>query len=309
MVLRVRQPFVAPNLVEIYWLELSQTQVGPTTTTLIASPGSFSLTGFSADLTKTAAQTLSADPGSYALTGSSAELLYNRLISADAGSYALTGSNAELLYNRFVFADAGAYALTGFATTLDLNRFLSADAGSYALTGFDATLFQGTLLEADAGAYSLTGFAANLDFGRVVLADPGSYNLSGVAATLSPSVIRPNSDITTTNWTASAGTVLYDMIDEAVPDDNDYIISPDITASPGPAVFGLNGTLPSGPLQIQIRAKRSYSSGQIRVVLQDSSGNSIGTSSWQTLTSSFTTYTLSVSTSGIVARARIEVQT
>jgi hypothetical protein len=285
MVLRVRQPLIPPNLVEIYWLELSRSPVGPTTITLTA------------------------DPGSYAITGSPADLLYGRFVSADAGSYAITGVSADLLYSRFVSADAGAYALAGFGATLDFVRVLSADAGSYALTGFEATLFQGTLLEADAGAYSLAGFAASLDFNRSLSADAGAYALAGFSTTLSPSVIRPNSDILTTNWTASAGTVLYDMIDEAVPDDNDYIISPDLTASPGPAVFGLNGTLPSGPIQIQLRAKRSYSSGQIRVVLQDGSGNTIGTSSWQTLTSSFTTYTLSVSTSGVVARARIEVQT
>jgi hypothetical protein len=186
---------------------------------------------------------------------------------------------------------------------------LSADPGSYALTGSNADLLRGRFISADAGSYALTGSNADLLRGRFISADAGSYALTGSAATLSPSVLRPDSDITTTNWTASAGTVLYNMIDEAVPDDNDYIISPDLTASPGPAVFGLNGTLPSGSIQIQFRAKRSYSSGQIRVVLQDSSGNDIGTSSWQTLTSSFMTYTLSVNTSGAVARARIEVQT
>ena len=188
-------------------------------------------------------------------------------------------------------------------------KTLSADSGAYTLTGSNADLLHSRFISADAGSYALTGSNADLLRGRFISADAGSYALTGSAATLSSSVLRPDSDITTTNWTASAGTVLYNMIDEAVPDDNDYIISPDLTASPGPAVFGLNGTLPSGSIQIQFRAKRSYSSGQIRVVLQDSSGNDIGTSSWQTLTSSFMTYTLSVNTSGAVARARIEVQT
>jgi hypothetical protein len=46
----------------------------------------------------------------------------------------------------------------------------------------------------------------------------------------------------------------------------------------------------------------------VRANLLNSSNVSQGVSSWQTLTSSPTTYTLSVTTTGTATRVRIEVQ-
>lgn len=121
-------------------------------------------------------------------------------------------------------------------------------------------------------------------------------------------VSRPSSDITTTGWSASSGVVLYDMIDEATPSDADYIISPDVTATPGPAIFGITPTQSTGTMNVRIRARRTDTAGQVRVLLLDSGGTTVGTSSWQSLTTSFTTYTLSVTTSATAERVRIEVQ-
>ena len=118
-----------------------------------------------------------------------------------------------------------------------------------------------------------------------------------------------SSDITTTGWTPSAGAVLFDMIDEAVASDADWISSPDLGASPGPAVFRLSGSIAAGAVDVMVRARRVSSVGQIRVLLQNNAGTTIGTSAWQSLTDTFATYTLSVTTTGITDRARIEVQT
>lgn len=120
--------------------------------------------------------------------------------------------------------------------------------------------------------------------------------------------VTAGSDITTVGWTPSSGVVLYAMIDEAVPSDADWINSPNVTGAPSPVVFGLTGLLAAGATDVKIRARRVASIGQIRVVLQDVSGTTVGTSSWQTLTDTFTTYTLSVTTTGTAAQARFEVQ-
>lgn len=118
---------------------------------------------------------------------------------------------------------------------------------------------------------------------------------------------RPTSDITTTGWSASTGVVLFDMIDEASAADGDYIISPELGGSPGPAVFALTPTLAAGNHQIDVRARRTSTAGQVRVILQDSGGTAVGTSAWQSLTASFATYTLGVTTTGTAERVSIEV--
>lgn len=121
-------------------------------------------------------------------------------------------------------------------------------------------------------------------------------------------IARPTSDITTTGWSASSGSVLYDMIDEVTPSDTDYIISPALNATPGAAVFGIAPTQGSGTYEVRLRGRRTDVSGDIRVLLLDSSGATVGTSPWQALTGTFATYALSVTTTGTAARVRLEVQ-
>lgn len=121
-------------------------------------------------------------------------------------------------------------------------------------------------------------------------------------------ISRPSSDVTTTGWTASSGSVLYDMIDEVTPSDTDYIISPAINSTPGPAVFGITPTQASGTYNVRLRAKRTGATGDIRALLLDSGGATVGTSSWQALTASFAQYTLSVTTTGTAARVQLEVR-
>jgi len=134
---------------------------------------------------------------------------------------------------------------------------------------------------------------------------PGGAQLqSGGAA-----ITRPNSDITVTGWVGDPDNVnLYANIDEVTPSDTDFIISPSLGASPGPAIFGISPTLSTGTYDIRFRADRTGASGQIRLLLQDSGGSTVGTSAWQTLTASAAQYTLNVTTSGTASRVRLEVQ-
>lgn len=136
---------------------------------------------------------------------------------------------------------------------------------------------------------------------------PATRTLGAVISGVS--ISRPNSDVTTTGWTGDPdNTNLYANIDEAVASDTDFIISPGLNSTPGPAIFGINPTQATGTLNVRFRARRTGTTGDIRVLLLDSSGTTIGTSSWQALTASFAQYTLSVSTTGTAARVRLEVR-
>lgn len=114
---------------------------------------------------------------------------------------------------------------------------------------------------------------------------------------------RPNSDILTTGWTAVPGGSLYDMIDEASPSDADYITR--AQAGTEPAIFGIP-QVPAGPNTIRIRAAATSGSGQVRVLLLDGSGSTVGTSAWQSIDATPTTYALSVVASAAAERVRIE---
>lgn len=122
------------------------------------------------------------------------------------------------------------------------------------------------------------------------------------------SISRPSSDVTTTGWSASSGAILYDMIDEVTPSDTDYIVSPSLSGSPGPAVFGITPTQASGTYNVRLRSRRTGASGDIRALLLDSVGATVGTSAWQTLTGSYAQYTLSVTTTGTAERVQLEVR-
>jgi hypothetical protein len=119
---------------------------------------------------------------------------------------------------------------------------------------------------------------------------------------------RPNSDISVTGWTSSDGAPLYDDIDEVTASDVDYIISPELTSSAVGATFGLTTSLTAGIYDINIRARKTETTGQIRVVLKDSGGTSVGASNWQVLTGSYGSYVLRVSTSGTATQSTIEAK-
>jgi hypothetical protein len=120
--------------------------------------------------------------------------------------------------------------------------------------------------------------------------------------------IYPNSDVTTTGWSAVPPGPLYAVIDEVTPNDSDYIVSPNLAATPGPAVFGLNQSAAAGSYTVNVRAKYGLTAGQFRVSMLDSGGTSVGTSSWTAVTGAFTTYPISLTTTGTATQVKIEVQ-
>lgn len=142
--------------------------------------------------------TLTAGPGSYALTGQSANLLESRVVTAAQGSYSLTGQTAGLTYSvaSALTATQGSYTLTGSSALVDTS--MNADFGSYTLTGQPATLtftpLNNYTLVAAQGSYALTGQASNLLENRVLVATQGQYNLIGIFAILTWSGAPVSSD-------------------------------------------------------------------------------------------------------------------
>jgi len=154
--------------------------------TLIADPGSYTITG--APATLSTSLNLNAAAGSYTITGAPATLSTSLNLNADPGSYTITGAPATLSRSIPLNADPGSYTITGAPATLSRSITLNAAAGSYTITGAPATLSRSIPLNAAAGSYTITGAPATFILGTILSADPGSYTITGAPATLSTSL-------------------------------------------------------------------------------------------------------------------------
>jgi hypothetical protein len=121
-------------------------------------------------------------------------------------------------------------------------------------------------------------------------------------------ITRPNSDIAVSGWTSSDAQPLYSDIDEATASDVDYIISPALSNTASGATFGLTTSLTAGIYDINIRARKTETTGQIRVVLKDSGGTSVGATNWQVLTGSYVSYVLRITITGTATQSTIEAK-
>jgi hypothetical protein len=118
-------------------------------------------------------------------------------------------------------------------------------------------------------------------------------------------LVRPTSDLVTTGWTPSAGGDLFAVIDEEVADDGDYVSA---NAGAGlPYAFGLGASVPIGTHTVRVRVRTSAGMSGFRVVLLTSGDAEVGASAYQAIDDTWTTYELSVVTSGVANRARIEL--
>ncbi|HOF29434.1 MAG TPA: hypothetical protein PK441_01200 [Burkholderiaceae bacterium] len=124
----------------------------------------------------------------------------------------------------------------------------------------------------------------------------------------SVTIYRPNSDVSVSGWTPSTGATVYGVIDETTLDDADYATSPDLSSA-SPATMGLTASLAAGNWTVRVRGLKTDTVGQLRINLLDSSNVVQGSSSWQALTGTYATYSLSVTTTGTATRVQIEVST
>jgi hypothetical protein len=119
------------------------------------------------------------------------------------------------------------------------------------------------------------------------------------------SIYRPSGDLLATGWVSTAGT-LSGAINEATPDDASYITSPDV-GSAGPARMSLP-SMDAGTYTLRIRARRTATAGELRVVCLDGSNASVGATAWQALTGTYAQYNLPVTLSATATRFQIEVR-
>lgn len=126
---------------------------------------------------------------------------------------------------------------------------------------------------------------------------------------LANGVIYPDTDVTTTGWTATPGPTFFSMLNEVgSPNRSNYVTSPLIDGAQGPLIMGEDTSMPAGSYTVNIDAQYIGNAGQVRCLLLDSGGSTVGTSSWQTLTATATTYNLAVTTTGTATQIRVEVQ-
>lgn len=123
------------------------------------------------------------------------------------------------------------------------------------------------------------------------------------------SVTRPNSDVTTTGWTATPGPDLFDMIDEVTASDTDYITSPDLTSGASTTIHGLTQSLAVGTYTVRFRSEKATApTRSVRIHLMDGTSTIVGSSGWQAVTASYALYEVSITTSALATRVGIEAQ-
>lgn len=116
-------------------------------------------------------------------------------------------------------------------------------------------------------------------------------------------VYRPGSDLIVNGWTAvGAGSLAAAMADAS---NATYAESPNLT---DPATETWDAPLPAGTYDISVTFDRTATNGQLRLILLDSGGGTVGTSAWQAAPAIFATTVFNVTTTGTSDRFRIEVQ-
>jgi hypothetical protein len=144
---------------------------------------------------------------------------------------------------------------------------------------------------------------------QAISADFDSVYASGTRPLWAPSadaetIFRLISDTTLNGWTAVGAASVAAATNEASPSDAEYGLSPDLTSS----YTGSIGSMPAGTYTVSFRADRTLTQGQMRIRYLDAGNVDVGGTSWQALTGTATTYTLSATTSATATQARVEVQ-
>jgi len=130
---------------------------------------------------------------------------------------------------------------------------------------------------------------------------------TGIDVVESITIYYPGSDITISGWSPYPDATVYTTIDEDPYSDTDYVLSPYLGTG-SPVTMGLTNSLIAGNYEVDVRASTTGYVGQLRIHLVDDTDTIQGTSNWQSVTPSLTTYTLSITTTGTTTRIRIEVQ-
>ena len=125
---------------------------------------------------------------------------------------------------------------------------------------------------------------------------------------LYPGTYRSVLDLAVAGWSVTGAATHAAAINENAPGSAaEYITSPPLGGSPSSHTTALDKPLPAGAYTEQITASVSGGAGYLRVELLNDADAVQGTSPDQLITTTPTTYALSIVTSGIATRMRIKV--
>lgn len=122
------------------------------------------------------------------------------------------------------------------------------------------------------------------------------------------SIYRPAGGSLLGDWTSTEAT-LWQAIGEVPANDATFITSPALTASAqATPPITLDPPMPAGPCSVRLRAQRTATAGQLRVVFYGSGDLELGASAWQSLNGALTLHTLTLATVGTSTHLRIEAR-
>ncbi|HPC92965.1 MAG TPA: hypothetical protein PLJ74_12035 [Myxococcota bacterium] len=120
----------------------------------------------------------------------------------------------------------------------------------------------------------------------------------------------PYSDAQIAGWTPTPAGHISDTIDDgSSANDTDYVTSPLLRSVAEKLILDLTTPLTSGSYTIDIRIRSTSSTGNARVRFLDSGGADVGVTAIQGITTTLTTYSLSVTLTGTATQVQIEVTT
>jgi hypothetical protein len=290
-----------------YWIRFRVNGTGATVTLQAkiwadggSEPGSWNL-----NTTDTSADRVTAAGWCGLFSFSDSTKVWRDLAVATNGDTAtMGGAGAQTLTASLYTNTETFYTATLAAGAVTLSPALVSNSNAF----YSHTLTLGFTLLPSLFTNSNVIYSASVAVGAVTLSPARFDNTNAFyAATVSQigGVSYPSADINANGWTPSSGSDLYAMIDETVLNRSDYITSPNLS---NPVTLSWNPPRAVGNHDVSVDFDRTGADGQLRIVMLDSSGTTVGTSAWQAAPSSAATTVFTITTTGISDRFRIEVQ-
>jgi len=167
------------------------------------------------------------------------------------------------------------------------------------------TLNGGTLDIDPDGTFTFTG-AASGNFTYQLEVDGVDVGSPQLVTLYDQTTYRPSGDVTTTGWT-STGSNFYDQINETPSNDASYVTSPPLGATTDPLTLDI-ASMSAGNYIAKFRARKTQTTGEMRMVFLGAGGASVGETAWQPVTTSFALYELPVTLTATSARVRLDVR-
>lgn len=161
----------------------------------------------------------------------------NRIVQPSNASIAVSGLGSSVLVGNSVSSQpgVGSTVITGLTPTVlvTAHKVVQPSVGATQVSGVAPTITASgnKVAQPAVGSEIVTGLTPTVSVTNHRISQPGVGSIVispsiPVVVTGSVQFSRPISDVSNAGWTPSSGVDLYSVLDEAVPDDGDYIYSP-----------------------------------------------------------------------------------